>query len=181
MKEKEKNDLATCVKANITNEMLEIPIYLRPFEQKDTLPICSWVKTTEELTNISGDTAKYLTEDILDRWCDESIVSLVLQCWGKPIAFCTLSTKEYDLPEGFVEICHLIIAPNQRRKYYATTFVNYLRLIAAQLNFQKLIGRIVRDNLPALKLAEYIRWNEVKDTPHIFSPQFRWYSYELRK
>ena len=162
------------------NRMSDLPIRIRQFYPEDILPICSWVKNSRELADISSDNSDYLTEEILNQWRIDSIAAVVLEQSNEPTAFCTLSTKEYDLPSDWVEVCHLVINPSHRRKYYATTLLNYLRLIAAQLDYQQLVGRIVRDNIPALKLADYVRWNEIECQSN-FDPAFRWYSYELRK
>ena len=168
-------------KVDAIHKSQTLPVLIRPFEYSDVPSVCSWVPTSDELTKISGDTGHCLTEDILQRWCDDSIIPIVLQSVSEPVVFCTLSIQEYDLPKGTVEVCHFVTAPTQRRKYFATVLLNYLRLIAAQYNYKKMVGRIVRSNTVALKLTEYIRWAEINNLSNIYDPEFRWFNYELRK
>ena len=181
MKEKDRESLEICEEKHLVSNTQTLPVLIRPLEYDDESPICSWVQTSKDLTMISGDTADCLNPEILQRWCADSIVPIVLQCWNKPFAFCTLSTKEYNLPNEYVEVCHFVTAPNQRRKYFATVLLNYLRLITAQYGYKKMVGRIERDNSPALKFAEYVRWSEIKNRSNIFDPKFRWYYYGLKK
>lgn len=181
MKNKDQKNLKAYEEASVICKSQRLPISLCPFRYSDASTICSWVPTSEELIKISGDIGSCLTGNILESWCYNSIISIVLQIDDKPVAFSTLSVQEYDLPDRFVEVCHLVVAPNQRRKYFATVLLNYLRIIAARYNFKNMIGRVVRNNNPALRLAEYVRWDEIRGMPNIFDPQFRWFHYELRK
>lgn len=167
--------------SDTTHRTSSLPISIRLFKSSDTPFLCSWVTSPKALSNISGNTGDCLTPNILEEWCSTSIVQLVLQRHEEPVAFCTLSTCEYELSDGLVELCHTITAPAQRRKYYATTLLHYSRLVAAQLDFAKIMGRIVRDNIPALRFAKYVRWSEDSDMTNLLDTSFKWFSYELRK
>ena len=159
---------------------LALPIHLRRISDLDIPAVCSWVSSSQELTRISGDQADKLTPAILQRWCDESIDAVVLEFNDSPATFCTLSTREYDLPRGSVELCHLVTAPNDRRRYFATATISSMRILAAHHHFKHLVGRVVPENMPALSFVSYVRWKEVTDTARLFDSCFKWFSYEIK-
>lgn len=160
--------------------MRSLPIQIRHFDDSDSATVCSWVPTSAELSRISSDPGDHLSPDLLRRWRLHSLDVLVLQCGNIPVAFCTLSTKEWDLPKGYIEACHLVTAPRHRRKYFATTLLNYLRLLAAQRSYCRLVGRVADTNTPGLRLARYVHWKPLSGNPSPFDSQFHWFAYDLR-
>ena len=158
-----------------------LPILLRPFDDADAQHVCLWVRTRKELQTISTEDGKELTTNILESWRKESINTFVLQRNSSPVAFCTLSTSEYALPRQHIEVCHLVVATDDRRKFFATTLLNYVRLVAAQQSFHKLVGRVTRDNEPGLALARYVHWCEITNESATFDSQYRWFAYALKK
>jgi len=160
--------------------MRNLPILVRDFADGDAPVICSWVSSQDDLRTISADRAHCLTTEILHRWVAESTGAFVIQTGREPVIFCTISTAEYKLPNGCIEACHLVTSPIHRRKYFATTLLNYIRLVAAQRNYRRLVGRIVPDNYPGLQLATYVHWKEVSD-PNEFDSNNKWFEYALRK
>ena len=160
------------------NSVGKLLIAIGPFCEADAEPICSWVRTPEQLRMIAGDTANGLNRRILHRWVDESIDPVTLRYRDHAVGFCTLSEAEHHYPRGHVEVCHVIIAPKYRRRYLGTALLSYMRALAAERGFQFLHGRVVPENRAGLLFFNYLHWTPEKSN-HL--PRgFSWFVYELR-
>lgn len=179
-KKNEREDDDTIGVMHAATLMPALPITIRTFQPSDVNAICSWVTTRAALATISSDDANYLTPEILLRWCTGCTDAIVLQRLGEPVAFCTISTEECDLPRRYVEIGHIITHPEHRRKYFGATLLFSVRLISALRSYTTLVGRIRPDNFAALSLATYAHWRALPHHPQ-FDNTFRWFAYELRR
>lgn len=118
-----------------------------------------WITKTGELEKISGELGTVLRANILEAWLDESIVNCFLQTeHGKIIGMATLSVKEADLPDGYVEVCHCIIHPSHRRIYNGLNIVSSLMREAKIRGYQGVVGRVAVDNRPGKSLLKYLNW-----------------------
>lgn len=155
-----------------------LPIVIRPFSTNDTEVICSWVSSANHLAMISGEKNSHLTPTILDRWIHDSIQAITLLYKKRPVGFCTLSNTEHPHPITHVELCHFVISPKHRRRYFGTNLLNYMRLLAAHHGFRAMRGRIERSNHYALSFAEYVHW--ISDSDPELPNDFRWYCYDIK-
>lgn len=161
------------------SDSVEMPITISPMKECDIPDICSWVLSTEQLRMISGDVAQSLTKDILLRWWEEAIDAVTIRYQSYAVGFCTLSDAEYEYPKGHVELCHFVIAPQFRRRYFGNALLGYMRLLAAHRGFKILHGRIAPENYGGLPFAKYVHW--VPDTSTFLASNFNWFGYELRE
>src|SRR5436309_1489578 len=126
-------------------------ITLEPYHCAFDAAVCSWA-SSDELPSICSDQVTRLTPRLLNSWLQSSLGGFVLRLREFPVAFATISCFEWDLPQGFCEICHLVVAPEYRRRYHGSFFVNWLTRIILSSNYQRVIGRVVPQNTPALAL-----------------------------
>jgi hypothetical protein len=123
--------------------------------------ICRWVSTQEHLKKISNDDAPCLTPELIEMWVTRSLGGFVLFSRQELIGFATISSSEWPLPESVCEICHLVVAPEHRRRYHGSFFVNWLTRIAIDAGNQQVVGRVLPENLGAVRLIHYLRWRDV--------------------
>lgn len=143
------------------NTSLSSQVRVRPYSIGDAKTICSWVNENRELSLISGETG-ILGSESLARWLEHSVDSYVLVLAGIPVAFATASNSEWQLPDGFIELCHLIVAPQYRSLYHGSFLCQCIaKSILLGDGVNEVVGRVVPDNLPALYLMKYLRWKEV--------------------
>lgn len=157
---------------------MPLPITIDVFRHSDISEICSWVLTAEQLRMVSDDVAGGLRGDILLKWASRSTHAVTMRYKGEAVGFCTLTDAEYDYPRGHVEVCHLVVDPKYRRRYFGTTLLNYMRILSAHCGYKVLHGRVVPSNAGSLAFTEYVHWQ-----PSHFSfldDDFRWFTYELR-
>ena len=157
---------------------LILPIGIVPFSEADIEPICSWVITPEQLKKISSDAGNEVTRPILEKWVDQSVDAVTIRYQNHPVGFCTLSNAENGYPQGDIELCHFVIAPQYRRRYLGTTLLNYMRVLAAERGYKALYGRVVPGNGAGLSFTNYTRWTP--DYSSQLPRRFRWFAYELR-
>jgi len=159
---------------------MELSLSIRKFDKEDIPEVSSWVASAQDLRFISEDRGPKLDAAILDKWCSSSIEAFVFSRADKPVGFCTLSCSETNLPNEYVELCHLIVSPTYRRKYFGTTLVYLMRILAGMHEYRYLLSRIVPDNHVALSFAAYVRWIETCKKTSFLDPAFRWFEYELK-
>lgn len=157
------------------------PFTIGPLQESHTGTVCSWATTREELRMIASEPEDRLTPELIAAWSQRSIESLVFLRAGLPVGFCTLSTDEAPHRMGAVEMCHLVIAPEWRRRYFATTFVNMIRLYSAERHFEELFARVVPANTSGMALSQYVRWMPRDADALGLDDQFNWFAYELRR
>lgn len=155
----------------------------RAFLREDALLIAKWVPSAAALALVSGDTAPCLNSSIIQAWIARSLAAIVLAdpADGAPVAFCTLSRQESPgIEPGAVEVCHLVVAPERRYLFVANRLLKHARAISLQLGFERIYGRVVPQNAPALALAQYARFVEVPSGDRSWlAPGFRWFRSEI--
>lgn len=156
----------------------KLPITIARFQNDDMKTICSWVLTQHQLRMISEECNSQLHPDLLAEWCSDSVAPMTILYNGKPVGFCALSDQEHDYPRGHIELCHFIISPQFRRRYLGTTLTHYIRLLAADMGYKTLHGRVVPSNNAALSFTRYGHWRT--DRSDFLNPDFEWFKYELR-
>lgn len=134
---------------------------IKQFEEIDASSICQWIKETtqQELSYISKEAPGRLSAELLNQWAEAPSGGYVLikknlqQEHGFDlIGFATLSRTEANLPEGHIEICHLIINPDFRQQYWGTRFVRYLTEAAFSRGYVSVVARVEPRNQIGLKL-----------------------------
>lgn len=163
------NELLT---SSITTSLLA-----REICQSDIEIICSWVKTQRMLSMVSGDIGNGLSPNILIKWIDSSICTVVIvDNDDYPLGFCTLTTKELpSLKYKHVELCHLIINPNYYPKYDIAKQLCYMAIKTGNnLGFSFIVGRVVPENKFGIILAEKTKWNKLFE-PLSYPNNFNWY------
>jgi len=162
------------------NDSIELPITFSSLWPGVVPEICSWVQSPEELRLISSDVGDRLDPTMLNKWRSQSIDSIVLRDMKQPAALCMLSTYD-NMPRGFVELCHFIVSPNYRRKYFGATLVYFAIVLADIRGYDGMLSRITQDNSAAVALANYTYWTGVVDQEHSLLRGFRWFSHALRE
>lgn len=156
----------------------------REIQNKDIKTICSWVSTTEELRLVSSNYGKRLTNTILDSWTHSCEKTVLLADYkeNEPVGFCTLSRSELKIiPNDFIEICHLIVAPKHRYLFAACHLLREAKNIASLLGYKWLIGRTIPENKKAIALASYCDFVEIHNMREWLEPGFRWFEYKINK
>lgn len=139
--------------------------------------ICRWVFDQKTLNLISGDVGEKLTPDILKRWLSAATESLCLFYRGELAGFATISDSEFKFPGSVCEVCHFIISPYIRRKGMGTILLHAAVQEIRKRGYDRAIGRMVPDNVPAIKMIEKAGWIRLED-PRINGP-FKWYIRDL--
>jgi acetyltransferase (GNAT) family protein len=137
--------------------------------------VCRWVSTRKCLKRISSDNAEALTPSIIEDWVLKSLGTFVLSSREELIAFATISTSEWLLPQGLCEICHLVVAPEHRRRYHGSFFVNWLARAAVNAGHQAVVGRVLPENLGAVRLMHYLRWRDVTTSTKWAGGPYLWF------
>ena len=153
-----------------------LPVTIEAVREGDRSIICSWVTNSDALRMISSDQGETLEEDLLQKWCAQSLEAITIRYNSRPVGFCTLSRSEQSLPENHVELCHFVIAPEYRRRYFGTVLLHYMRLLAGHRGFKALHGRVVPGNNAGRSFARYVHWR-VEDP---LDNRFMWFAYEIR-
>lgn len=140
----------------------------------DLEPIASWITESGELELISGEKGKVLKSELLAEWLTTSITNVISYDNAENvIGLTTLSTAEMDLPVGYVELCHCIIKPNNRREYNASCLLVALIREAKKRGYTHVVGRVVKSNNKAHHLLKSLKWkrwermNEKVDSENI--------------
>lgn len=134
----------------------------RGYRPEDAELVCQWANEGDELELIASEAEDRLVPGIIDRWIAASTRTFVLELKGQPVAFATASTKEAPLPSGTVEICHLIVSPEHRRRYHGSFFCRWIaRILVEGDGFRIVVGRVVPRNAAGLALMAYLRWKEL--------------------
>lgn len=155
---------------------------IRPFQGSDALKICSWVTNRAELKMVSGDVAEGLTQEILRSWLAKAITSLVVVDGRtrEPIGFCTLSRCEVPgLPPDYIEMCHVLVDPQQKYVFIVSRLINYGTSWARGLGYRFGCARVLPYNRWALLLARYEKAEEFTDKESWTPAGFRWFRLDL--
>jgi RimJ/RimL family protein N-acetyltransferase len=153
-------------------------ITVREYQPSDAAEICSWVRSHSAMRLVSGDDVERLTPQLLRRWLLDIVGALVAvdAKTDRPLGFCTLTRREAPfLPEGTVELCHLIVAPDAKYFWIGSRLCHASRAWGGRLGCHHGYGRVVPTNLWALALARRMRSKEVTDTASWVDKAFRWF------
>lgn len=144
--------------------------------EKNKKKIYSWVSDTDTLKNISGIHQEKLTEKILFDWIKKSKEVLFLFNKKELAGFATLSEKEWTrIPKGWIELCHLIVDPNSRRRNLGSVLFDSACSIADASGYTHVCGRIEKENYHAVKFVRSLRLKEMNKK----DPNCRWFMKKL--
>lgn len=161
---------------------ITLDVYTRHFCETDKEIICSWVQTSQALECISGDYGDKLTKEILSSWIDKAEMTIVvaLQSSDIPVGFCTLSKLEAPhLPSSYIEICHLIVAPNFKHLFIGSRLCSKAKNIASSSGYCFVCGRVVPENKYTLALARLHHFEEIIEIEPWLCGRFRWFHFNL--
>lgn len=162
----------------LTTEPQNPTITVREYQPSDAAEICSWVRSRSAMRLVSGDDVDRLTPQLLRRWLLDIVCALVAveAKTDRPLGFCILTRREApSLPEGTVELCHLIVAPDAKYFWIGSRLCRASRAWGGRLGWLCGYGRIVPTNRWALALARRMRSKEVTDTASWVDKAFRWF------
>ena len=148
--------------------------------ETDIEQIPGWVSATRELSLISDESSNVLHPETFQRWLRDSVTVAVVHAGDQPVALATLSLQEVALPEGTVELCHLIVHPRWRRRYHGSRLVFELTDRAKEFGFKRLVGRVVPRNAVAHALLSYLHWSSISSVETWMKASFVWYEKSLR-
>lgn len=147
--------------------------------EKDIADICSWAPTRQTLQRVSSDAAECLSPDIFVRWLHKARTALLIYD-TKPQAFCTLSEQEVpNLPESYIELCHLIVDPNNDFYRNGNLIMHFGVSTARNLGYKQVCGRVEPNNAYGLSLARKNFWEEFTGNEPWQTPGFRWFRQDL--
>ena len=155
-------------------------VLVEPYSPKFAPQICSWVPTQQDLSMISSDVGPGLNARLLDDWIKDSLGGFVLKFKERPIAFAVASCNESRLPPGVCEICHLVVAPEHRRRYHGSFVLNWLARVIVGSGYRAVVARVCVQNDPALQLMTYVRWLEVTGKMEWAARPFHWFQSPAR-
>jgi hypothetical protein len=158
-----------------------IPNFIDLYDPRFASDVCSWIPNEQALHLVSGEIGPGLTRGLLDCWVERAECALVMLWRDAPIAFATLSRNEWRLPASTCEICHLVVAPGQRRQYHGSFFVNCLLRLAVHKGYDQVVGRVNPENEAALALMRYLRWREITGAEEWSGGPFRWFTGPARR
>ena len=144
--------------------------------------ICSWVRTRQVLQLVSGDAADFLTPALLSGWLARAQIAIVVadEVANQPAGFCTLSCLEVPhLPASYVEICHLIVAPEFRHLFIGSRLVRAAKSLAHDFGYRFVCCRVTPTNKWALALARAQGFQEFTNIKDWLPHGFRWFRFAL--
>lgn len=148
----------------------------REINDDDIEIICSWVINQRMLTMISGDIGNGLSPNILRKWINSSIRTIVVADYetNTPLGFCTLTSNELlNIKPFHVELCHLVVNPNYPKYYIGVELCTSAIEIASTFGFKFIICRISPTNLYGISLANSQNCKEITESN--LPVGFTWY------
>lgn len=154
------------------------PIKIIHFRDDLAAKVCSWVSDTETLALISSDRVDFLTHEILVEWIENAYEAYCMLVNEQLVGFATIGSKEWDFPKGICEIGHLIVKPENRRRYYGSIMLYGLLDMIRERGFDVAVGRIISGNFPAEKMLRKAGWMLVDETWS--RGNFNWYEKDCK-
>ncbi len=131
---------------------------MRPFVAAEAEMIAHWAATPEDLWRLTGTYEFPLTAAQIVAWNYEASYTFTLRREGDLVAYGEIIEDEVD---NDVEIQHLIVAPDMRQQGCGQAMLSRLcAFLAASQSFQEVWARVGRDNIPALRMAEAVDFQE---------------------
>lgn len=154
---------------------------IREIIPNDFNQICSWIQNPNILSLVSGDKGDKLTIDILTKWIDTAIRTIVITDKNNnPIGFCTITINELEIIKNkYIELCHLIINPDYKNKLEVGEMLsNSACDYSNTLGFDYIIGRVMPSNRFGNFLAKNNNWKALNK--QLTAPAyFNWYIKKL--
>jgi ribosomal protein S18 acetylase RimI-like enzyme len=141
----------------------------------DIESLARWISESGEAPTISAlETCEVRPSDVAG-WLKSSLEGFIIRVNEEPVALGTLSTSEAPLPAGTVEVCHVIVRPDWRRRFKGTQLVTELMARARGLGFRWVVGRVVPSNGPSHGFLQWLDWRPTKPILTADDPRFVWY------
>jgi len=150
----------------------------RDIIETDFPVICSWISSPSQLRLVSSDKGDCLTPEILSGWLvlAKGVIVLTDGQSNEPIGFCTLSHEEvHGLPDGFIECCHLTVAPALRGHGVVSKLMYCAAELAAEIGAKTLVGRVVPTNKDVLSKIGEGNWQQFAELPAWADGMFCWF------
>ncbi|MFW5804580.1 MAG: GNAT family N-acetyltransferase [bacterium] len=145
----------------------------------DLIETTNWLTSTKELSLISDIKNNMITPEELNNWFINSKKGVVTKHNDKIIGIATLTNKEANLPDKTMEICHLIVKPDYRRYYNGSQMVLKLMSFAKEKEYNKVIGRVVKQNYIGKSLLEFLHWHHTENGMYDSNIDFHWFEKKL--
>lgn len=124
----------------------------------DAERLAALVTASGELRLISGESGSVAEASLLQHWFTDAQGAVVFRADDSPIAMGTVTRSEAHHPADSIEVCHLFVAPRLRRRYRGSQVALELSSVARSLGYQRLVGRVVSTNVPALCFLSSLGW-----------------------
>lgn len=164
----------------IMDNFKDVPFSLLRFERSFEPDVCGLVNDAKTLELVAEERADRLTPAILNQWIVRAEDAFVLMVDLELVGFGTIGCKEWDFPEGFCEIGHLIIKTDRRRRGYGSILLLCLLDEIRKRGFKVAAGRICVGNEPALLLLRKQGWHKTNRPEFIHDDKFEWFYRECR-
>lgn len=154
----------------------------RFFHKSDTKALCSWIRSRYALKLICSDDGEVLTPKIINFWIHHALLSVIVSDINEntQVGFFTLSYQEAkNISMNTVELCHLMVKPQKNYFAVGEYICNLAKVLAAELGFSLLIGRVVPSNIFGLALARSEGFEIALEKATWTTADFTWFYYEI--
>ncbi len=155
-----------------------IPFSLLRFQNTFAGDVCKLVDDAKTLELIGEEKGERLTPAILYQWIARAEEAFVLVVDSEVIGFGTIGRKEWDFPEGYCEVGHLITKSTKRRRGYGSILLLCLLDEIRKREFTCAVSRVCVGNDPARRLFQKQGW---QSATFIHDKRFEWFYRECRE
>lgn len=141
----------------------------------DIAHLAMWMTDSGEAPLISDLKSALVQSEDIRQWLDDSDECRVVISEGSPIGFGTLSVAEADLPPDCIEVCHVIIHPEWRRRFKGSQLVLELMDTARRKGYLRTVGRVVPKNAASHGFLAWLGWQPDSHSQVQNSNSFVWY------
>jgi GNAT superfamily N-acetyltransferase len=144
--------------------------FLPSFEQQ----VCRLVEDSATLALIGEEQGERLTPSILNQWIARAEDAFTLLVHSELVGFGTIGCKEWEFPDGFCEVGHLIVKSDRRRGYGSILLLCLLDEIRRR-GFTHAAGRVCAGNEPARRLIKKQGWHRTHQLAFAHDSRFEWF------
>ncbi|MBK8564449.1 MAG: GNAT family N-acetyltransferase [Saprospiraceae bacterium] len=138
--------------------------YGKPLKGHDFDHVAKWITNSGELPLISSAKECFLAPNEIMTWLNDAFEYAVVSFGDEIVGIATLTTKEADIPNDSIEICHCIVQPIYRRLYNGSKIILELTACAKKAGYRKVVGRVAVANRVGYQFLEFQNWKETPDS-----------------
>jgi ribosomal protein S18 acetylase RimI-like enzyme len=148
---------------------------MRPFTAPEAETVAHWAESADDIRHVAETEDEKVTPGLVNAWALETNFAFTLRRDGDLVAYGEIVEDEV---ENDVEVQHLLVAPDMRRRGIGKAMLSRLvAFIAASRPYPEVWMRVGRDNEPALHCAYAVGFI---DDEAMAGPRFHWLKKTLR-